>query len=79
MELLLFGIAREIVGTSRLSVPTDKGIKTVSQLKEWMKNQYPQLAALSSVAVAVNSRYAEDDELVSADSEIAFIPPVSGG
>jgi len=79
MQIILFGIAREIVGSSKILVPENVLVTTVSQLKTWMKQQYPQLAALTSVAVAVNSRYAEDNELLEAGSEIAFIPPVSGG
>ncbi len=79
MEIILFGIAREIVGSSKIIVPSNSSITTVSGLKTWMKQQYPQLAALTSVAVAINSRYAEDSQLLEATSEIAFIPPVSGG
>lgn len=79
MELILFGIAREIVGTNRLLIPSNANITTVNELKAWMKKEYPSLAALSSVAVAVNSQYAEDDARLDANSEIAFIPPVSGG
>ena len=79
MELILFGIAREIVGTDRLPIPSHANITSVNELKAWMKKEYPPLAALSSVAVAVNSEYAEDDARLEANSEIAFIPPVSGG
>jgi sulfur-carrier protein len=79
MELILFGIAREIVGNNKLIIPSNSNVTTVNELKAWMKKEYPQLAALTSVAVAVNSRYAEDTEQLDADSEIAFIPPVSGG
>lgn len=79
MELILFGIAREIVGTNRLPIPSGANITTVKELKAWMKSTYPSLAALTTVAVAVNSRYAEDHERLETNSEIAFIPPVSGG
>ncbi len=79
MELLLFGIAREIVGKNKISIPADAGIDTVSSLKKWLTNQYPQLASLTSMAVAVDSEYAEDDQALEHNSEVAFIPPVSGG
>lgn len=79
MELLLFGIAREIVGKNMLSIPADAGISTVSSLKKWLTHQYPQLASLTSMAVAVDSEYAEDDQALQPGSEVAFIPPVSGG
>lgn len=79
MELLLFGIAREIVGKNKLSIPADADINTVSSLKKWLTVQYPQLAALTSMAVAVDSEYATDDQQLQSNSEVAFIPPVSGG
>jgi len=37
------------------------------------------LIELDSVAVAVNSEYANDNHLINVNDEIALIPPVSGG
>ncbi|WP_338039356.1 MoaD/ThiS family protein [Maribacter litopenaei] len=34
---------------------------------------------MSSLAVAVNSEYAEDDVQLKSNDEVAIIPPVSGG
>jgi molybdopterin converting factor subunit 1 len=79
MELLLFGIAREIAGTGRLLVPVTAATATVSALKQWLSEQYPELGRLRSLAVAVNSEYAADDQVLQAGYEIAIIPPVSGG
>ena len=79
MEVLLFGIVREIVGSNRLSVPQGEGIATVKELKNWLAGQYPQIASLTSLAVAVDSEYAEDNQPLQPGSEVAFIPPVSGG
>lgn len=84
MTILLFGIAKEIVGSPTLSVPTASvtGRKipaTVGELKEFLGNTYPELRKLSSMAVAVNHNYAQDDERINSYDEIALIPPVSGG
>lgn len=79
MEILLFGITREITGKQKLTVPAAEPIHTVSELKSWLSDQYPALKQLSSLAVAVDSAYAEDEDALNADSEIALIPPVSGG
>jgi sulfur-carrier protein len=79
MHILLFGIIREIAGKSKLALPSDADLKTVSDVKRWMAQQYPQIASLTSMAVAVDSEYAEDDQALTPDSEIALIPPVSGG
>jgi molybdopterin synthase sulfur carrier subunit len=79
VKILLFGITREITGQSRIEVPADADITTVKALKKWLGKQYPAMEGLSSLAVAVDSEYAEDEDLLSAEQEIALIPPVSGG
>ena len=79
MKILLFGITREIVGQSKLNVPANAGIDTVRGLKNWLGQQYPAMQTLSSLAVAVDSEYAEDEDAIHAEQEIALIPPVSGG
>lgn len=80
MEVLLFGIAKDIVGRSSWH-PLDKGESpgTVSELKESLKRNFPEFGKLSSLAVAVNSEYAEDSMHLGQNDEIAIIPPVSGG
>ncbi|WP_462266286.1 molybdopterin converting factor subunit 1 [Mucilaginibacter sp.] len=79
MEILLFGITREITGRQKLTVPEAEQLHTVADLKHWLTNQYPALKQLSSLAVAVDSEYAENEDLLTVDSEVALIPPVSGG
>lgn len=84
MTILLFGVTKDIVGSSTLSVPTSsvtgrKIPKTVKELKEFLGETYPELNKLSSLAVAVNNAYAEDNETINSYDEIALIPPVSGG
>ena len=79
MKVLLFGITREITGQSRLDVPAHAGITTVKGLKNWLGQQYPAMQSLTSLAVAVDSEYAQDEDLLSPNQEIALIPPVSGG
>lgn len=80
MEVLLFGIAKDIVGKSQLQFSeTDKVPTSVSELKKMISVTYPEFSKLSSLAVAVNSEYAADDVSLSRNDEIAIIPPVSGG
>ncbi len=73
-----FGIAREIFGTSLLMVELN-GPVTVGLLKTHLVGQYPKLAGLKSLFIAVNQTYATDDQIVQDSDEIAVIPPVSGG
>ncbi|HWB26695.1 MAG TPA: molybdopterin converting factor subunit 1 [Chitinophagaceae bacterium] len=79
MELLLFGVTKEIVGKSKLTITADKSIPDVGSLKQWLALQYPALSALKSLAIAVDNEYAGDGETLKEGSEIALIPPVSGG
>ena len=80
MKILLFGIAKDIVGTSSLELKEDEtSPTTVKELKEFLSHTYPKFNSLSSLAIAVNSSYAENETRVSTKDEIAIIPPVSGG
>lgn len=81
MTILLFGITKDIVGTSSLSMPVSSAteLKTVGALKAHLEQAYPELNKLSSLAVAVNNNYAGEDEPINIYDEIALIPPVSGG
>ncbi|SFC90671.1 molybdopterin synthase sulfur carrier subunit [Zunongwangia mangrovi] len=78
MKILLFGVAKDIVGNQVLEEPSFKA-KNVAELKQELITKYPEFAKLSSLAVAVDEKYACDDRSISAENEIAIIPPVSGG
>jgi molybdopterin converting factor subunit 1 len=73
-----FGIAREIFGTSLLTVELE-GDVTVGLMKTHLVGQYPKLAGLKSLFIAVNQEYATDEVRLRDSDEIALIPPVSGG
>lgn len=80
MNVLLFGIAKDIVGESQIQFSeTDEIPISVLELKNRISEKYPEFNKLSSLVVAVNSEYAEDDVSLSRSDEIAIIPPVSGG
>lgn len=76
MKAILFGITREIAGTSELEIPA---LPTVGDLKSWLRETYPQMNGLKSLAIAVNQEYAGDEQALTETAEIAIIPPVSGG
>ena len=84
MTILLFGITKDIIGSATLSMPSSsefgsKKSKNVKELKDYLVKMYPELKKLSSLAVAVNNSYANDDTVIDNFDEIALIPPVSGG
>lgn len=79
MNVLFFGITREIVGTSELLISDLVNKPTVNDLKEYLMARYSEFSKLTSFAVAVNNEYAKDNVPLGQNDEIAIIPPVSGG
>ncbi len=77
IKVKLFGIARDIVGSSTLEL--DKAGGTVADLLTKVKTDYPDFVKLTSLLVAVNEEYAEMDAPINENDEVALIPPVSGG
>ncbi len=79
MEILLFGITKDIVGDDILKVSDHSTIHTVSDLRKWLFTQYPAMGELRSLAIAVDNRFADDNDPILPSAELALIPPVSGG
>ncbi len=78
LNLLLFGITRDIMGESPLTYEVPTGT-TTSQLLDQLHQHYPALKDLRSVLLAVNSAYGHSEQILNENDEIALIPPVSGG
>jgi len=78
VKVLLFGIARDIVGQRRLEIDHSPPID-VKSLKQVLQDKYPKMNHLSYFKVAVNQEFASDDQMLNEGDEIALIPPVSGG
>lgn len=79
MNVLLFGIAKDIVGKKELLLESVSNINTVQDLTNFLKNTYPDFTKLRTLAIAVNSEYASMETRITDTDEIAIIPPVSGG
>jgi molybdopterin synthase sulfur carrier subunit len=79
LAVKLFAKARDLAGADvvRVDVP-DAG--TVRDLKSALAGRYPALVPLMpSLLIAVGNEYATDDTKLSATSDVACFPPVSGG
>src|SRR5581483_10763849 len=75
----LFALARERVGRPEVRIELPEPA-TVADLRAALASQWPDIAPLwSRVLIAVDSEYAADDATITPDSQIAVIPPVSGG
>ncbi|MCG8322587.1 MAG: MoaD/ThiS family protein [Cytophagales bacterium] len=78
LEVVLFGIARDIAGSSKLKLTLADGA-SVKVLKKQLIAEYPEMSKLRSIAFAVDADYVDDDYQLRDKEEIVIIPPVSGG
>ena len=79
IELLLFAHLKEIVGTSQLFLDFDR-VCTGNDVLEKMEKLYPAIAPLKKhLKISVNGEYAKLTDAIPQNSEVALIPPVSGG
>jgi len=79
VQLRFFASLRERMGRSQAEWTLIEGA-TVADLWTALCAAYPQLAPMSaSVSFAVNREYVERAHRLTADDEVALIPPVSGG
>lgn len=79
VSVKLFAVARQLAGRDMVDVALPEGA-TVGQLRAELVRVCPPLAPwLAKMRIAVNAEYAKDDAPVTAASDVACIPPVSGG
>ena len=78
IKILAFGIARDILGGTELKMSASENL-TVGRLLELLKARYPAFSDLTSLAIAVNAEYANENQPIFAGDEVVIIPPVAGG
>jgi len=75
----LFAGARELAGTKEVSLDLPLGA-TIRQLREQLIAEHEKLRPLLSHAMfAIDAEYCDNETQVTENTEIACIPPVSGG
>jgi molybdopterin converting factor small subunit len=79
LRVKLFAVARQMVG--RDAIELDLGDEaTIRDVRKSLAAAAPDLAPLlPRMLFAVGTDYARDETKLSADSDVACIPPVSGG
>ena len=78
LVVTLFAGMAEIVGSRQLEIHWKGG--TVADLRREILAARPAIGPLlTRSAVAVAGRYAADDRSIAAGTDVALIPPVSGG
>lgn len=77
IRVLLFAELEERAGQRELELNSNE--MSVAEIRDWVKDNYPDASGIERAMAAVNEDYAEESTLVHTDDIIAFIPPVSGG
>ncbi len=78
IRVLLFAGAKQLAEQDALDVPLDRA--TIAELQAAVAAECPVLQPLLARSLwAVDGAYAKPETLVTAQSEVALIPPVSGG
>jgi molybdopterin converting factor subunit 1 len=79
VRVKLFAIAKERAGREELAIELANG-GTIAELRETIAAVYPALGSILPHAMwAVDTAYANDATSLTEQSEVALIPPVSGG
>ncbi len=79
VNILFFATLKEYMGTKTLQMEIPAST-TVGQLKDMLAQKNPRLGRMrDTIMAAIDREYAGDDQLIPAQAEIAFFPPVSGG
>ena len=79
VRVLFFGILKDLAGRSSETLTLSEPA-TAADVVEHYERELPALkGAFSSIAVAVNQRYAGWEERLSPGDEVGLLPPVSGG
>ena len=82
VSLLLFAKARELVGSSTVSLSLPSSTSTYSDLVTFILETFPVLKRLGGTFVlSLNENYIDQDSELSLrpGDELAVIPPISGG
>ena len=79
VDVLLFASLRDLAKSDRISVDVAENA-TVGDLLVSISSQYPELKDRVAISrVAVDDRFSCSEDQIPAGSELALIPPVSGG
>lgn len=79
INILVFGMAKDLVGSSQISLDLEGDSATSEELKQILLTRYPRLHEASNFMIAVNKKYAMDETKIKSNDEVAIIPPTNGG
>lgn len=75
LHLKLFGMLQEKIGAE---IELNELVSNVSELRAMLEKKYIYMNGINYL-VAINKTIATDETMITNDSEIAILPPFSGG
>lgn len=79
VKVLFFGPVRELTGITEEALEVPDGA-TLADLFDGYAARFPRLSGFrASLVASRNQEFSSWDTRLSADDDIAFLPPVSGG
>ena len=79
VRIQLFAVAKQLTGQDWAEIDLPEGA-TISRLRQELARQVPALAGIvDQLTFAIDAEFAQDETVIASDSNIACIPPVSGG
>ena len=79
LRIRVFALAKQLAGSDSVLVSVREPA-TVRDVRCGLAESCPAIAGLGNqMLIAVDSEYADDSTAVTAKSDVACIPPVSGG
>jgi molybdopterin converting factor subunit 1 len=78
LHILAFGITKEIAGGSSFDIEVGDA-STVESVRRMLEEKFPLLKQLACLRIALNNEFADENQTVRAEDELALLPPVSGG
>ena len=80
ITVLYFSVLRDSTGTDREVLVLPEEGATVAVVLEQIRERHPALGEWRDrTLIALNCRFAEEDEIVRDGDELALMPPVQGG
>lgn len=79
ITICFFARARDLAGAESVTLTLEPAV-TLGGLRAELSRRFPPLAGLlTHCRLAVNAEFAQEDDLLPPDAEVAVLPPVSGG
>lgn len=77
---LFFAVSKQLSGTAQAQFDIPEQIILSQFISDYLLPKYPQLTShIDNYLISVNQEYSDRSIVIPPNSEIAIIPPVSGG